>query len=67
MLSIKNYYVASVLAPRLEGEPYRGWNTCINWCQDHFGSMDRSWHYQGEGVFAFEKHQDYVFFMLKFG
>jgi len=64
------WYVASIMAPgpRLGGavEAYRGWQPCIDWCIEQFGSSpNRSWHYVGEGVFEFEHEQDRTCFLLK--
>ena len=66
--NLKDQYVATVMAPgpRLGGavEAYRGWQPCIDWCIEQFGS-NRTWHYVGEGVFEFGREQDRTCFLLK--
>lgn len=65
---LSGWYVASVTAPYQEGEVYRGWSPCINWCQEHLyhgGHYEPNWNYIGEGVFEFRDEQEYLAFMLK--
>ena len=72
--TLTDRYVATVIAPgpRLGGigvvEAYRGWQPCIDWCIEQFGtgsSRAWAWRYVGEGVFEFEREQDRTCFLLK--
>jgi hypothetical protein len=63
-------HVASVIppGPKLGGvlEVYRGWQPCIDWCWEQFENST-AWNYVGEGVFEFEREQDCVWFLMKWG
>ena len=59
---------ASVLAPHRDGEQYRGWMPCINWCNETFGPPQvGGWNYQTEGVFEFDHEHKLSIFLLKWG
>lgn len=71
--SVTGWYVASVEAPyelRLDKMHYLGWQPCVNWCTQTFGSMyspdyPPRWRFVGEGIFEFEHEKDYILFVLR--
>jgi hypothetical protein len=72
--TLTDRYVATVIAPGHEQgrggavEAYRGWQPCVNWCIEQFGTGSTrawAWRYVGEGVFEFEREQDRTCFLLK--
>ena len=65
MNSQQDRYIASVKSPGLQeiiGLTYPGWSPCIRWCEQN---VDDGWRYQGEGVFEFNRRQDYLMFVLR--
>ena len=68
MNEIHKSYMASVESPAMQYDPvnghrYEGWSPCIRWCEEHFG--EAGWWYLTEGVFEFNREQDYLLFILK--
>lgn len=64
MNEIPNRTVVSVQAPLENGETYRGWRSCMRWCDHTFGP-DSGWWYMGEGVFEFNDERDAFLFKLR--
>lgn len=71
-------FVASVHPPKYNGGVYTGWREPIGWCAETFGAdklaVNNQWYqvnngpgwaYISEGVFEFDREQDYTMFMLR--
>jgi hypothetical protein len=70
MNEISKRYVASIHAPydtlnTIPGHRYRGWQPCLEWCEERFGKG--GWWYIGEGIFEFNDKRDYLMFVLRWG
>lgn len=61
-LSRRNMYKRHIISI---SPPYPDvhWNRCVKWCRKYL--EERSWHFQGEGVFEFENERDYLWFVMK--
>lgn len=71
---LTGWYVASVEAPvveRVSKHVYQGWQPCLCWCREQFGSDTKTsnagdgWRFIGEGVFEFREERHLAWFLLR--